>query len=154
MNGRWALAGCLAGLCLVAPMARLASAAGAANPLRWVQKEAQWRDGPLPGTKVSVLEGNPQGPGLFTLRLRLPPKFLLRSHTHPQDERVTVLSGSVNVAFNGVDVTQAPKFDAGDFYVNPAGVEHVVYSATGAVLQMTGVGPWEVHFRGDAGTGR
>jgi quercetin dioxygenase-like cupin family protein len=97
------------------------------------------------GVELAVLEGNPQAPGIFTLRLKAPPGFLLPPHTHPVEERVTVLSGSVAVGFGKrVERKSARTFGPGAFYVNPPGAPHYVFSDEGAVVQITGVGPWKV----------
>jgi quercetin dioxygenase-like cupin family protein len=97
------------------------------------------------GVELAVLEGNPRAPGIFTLRLKAPPGFLLPPHTHPVEERVTVLSGSVAVGFGTrVERTSARTFGPGAFYVNPPGAPHYVFSDEGAIVQITGVGPWQV----------
>jgi len=100
------------------------------------------------GVELAVLEGDPKSTGIFTLRLKAPPGFLLAPHTHPVAERVTVISGSISVGF-GSDVhrEQARKFTAGAFYVNPPGATHYVFSDEGAVVQITGTGPWKVEFQ-------
>jgi quercetin dioxygenase-like cupin family protein len=43
---------------------------------------------------MAVLQGNPGGTGLFTVRLRFPNGYRLAPHTHPTDENVTVISGT------------------------------------------------------------
>ncbi len=99
------------------------------------------------GVELAVLEGDPKAAGIFTLRLKAPPGFLLAPHTHPVDERVTVISGSISVGFGSqVDKQQARLFKAGAFYVNPQGSAHYVFSDEGAILQITGLGPWKVEF--------
>jgi quercetin dioxygenase-like cupin family protein len=97
------------------------------------------------GVELAVLEGDPQKPGIFTLRLKAAPGFLLPPHTHPVDERVTVLAGTISVGFGSqVERGRARKFGAGAFYVTPPGVAHYVFSDEGAIVQITGVGPWKV----------
>lgn len=107
-----------------------------------------WTDAPatMPkGTKMSVLEGDPKKEGIFTIRLRAPKGFLLGPHTHPVDERVTVIEGSISLGFGAtVDKTKGRTFGAGSFYVNPPGRPHFVWSDQGGVVQITGVGPWKV----------
>jgi hypothetical protein len=34
--------------------------------------DLKWSDGPFPGTRVAVLEGDPKSPGPLTMRLKLP----------------------------------------------------------------------------------
>lgn len=141
------------------PRAKPAGAATAGKPapgtnaappgaLQFDASGVQFRPGPpsMPkGVELAVLEGDPQKPGIFTLRLKAPPGFLLPPHTHPADERVTVLAGSIAVGFDrGVDRGSARKFGPGAFYVTPPGVAHYVFSDEGAIVQITGVGPWKV----------
>ncbi len=99
------------------------------------------------GCEIAVLEGDPQGPGLFTVRFRVSEAFVMPPHTHPKDERVTVLSGRVAVAF-GEDALRADAktFGPGDYYVNARGAVHSVWVDEPSVIQITGVGPWEAHF--------
>lgn len=104
------------------------------------------------GCEIAVLEGNPQAPDLFTVRFRVGGSFVMRPHTHPRDERVTVLSGSVAVAF-GEDATRdsATTFGPGDYYVNARDAVHAVWADEPSVIQITGIGPWEARFVADAG---
>lgn len=109
-----------------------------------------WRPCPpnLPaGCEIAVLEGNPQEPGFFTVRFRLSDTFVMPPHTHPKDERVTVLTGLVSVGF-GLDGSHedAKQFGPGDYYVNMKGAIHTVWSDELVEIQITGLGPWEAHF--------
>lgn len=124
-----------------------ALAADAPKPLRVHAKTLQFHAAPnLPkGTEIAVLEGDPARAGIFTIRLKAKPGFLLPPHTHPADERVTVIAGSLTVGL-GTDASkrEGAKFVAGDFYINPPGFAHYVFSDEGAIIQITGVGPWKV----------
>lgn len=104
-----------------------------------------WNDAPpsMPkGTKIAVLEGSPQQPGMFTIRLRVPAGAKLATHTHPRPERVTVLSGKVTVTIGGKETT----FGSGGFYVNPPDEPHSLAFAEESVLQLTCEGPWELKY--------
>ena len=46
---------------------------------------------------MAVLQGDPSGNGLFTVRLRMPDGYKIAPHTHPTDENVTVISGTFHV---------------------------------------------------------
>lgn len=99
------------------------------------------------GVEMVVLEGDPKAESMFTIRLKAPAGFALAPHTHPADERVTVLEGSVSVGFGpAADHSAAKSFPAGSFYVNPADVAHYVFSPEGCTLQITGQGPWRVDY--------
>ena len=112
--------------------------------------EVEWRPCPqsLPsGCEIAVLEGNPQSSDLFTVRFRLDDGFVMPAHTHPTDERVTLLKGRLSVAF-GVNGSRedAKQFGPGDYYVNARGAVHTVWADELSELQITGIGPWEADF--------
>ncbi len=126
----------------------VAAQAPAPAPIQLDAAALAWADAPssMPkGTKMAVLEGDPKKEGMFTLRLRAPKGFVLGPHTHPADERVTVLEGTIAVGFGTViDKSKGRGFGPGSFYVNPPGRTHFVWSDEGCVVQITGVGPWKV----------
>jgi quercetin dioxygenase-like cupin family protein len=107
-----------------------------------------WRDAPPslpPGSQVAVLEGDPASSGIFTMRVRVPAGAVLVPHWHPQHERVTILSGAVELGFGTVaERSEAVRYDAGSFYVNPPGVMHFLFFPENTEMQMTGIGPWEI----------
>jgi quercetin dioxygenase-like cupin family protein len=110
-----------------------------------------WKDSPPPvpvGFRNAVLEGDPKKTGLYTVRAKFPPNGKLAPHIHPQAERVTVLEGSIMVGFGEVvDVPKMTKFTVGAFYIIPAKVPHYSQAGPeGAVIQITGLGPWKTKF--------
>ncbi len=108
-----------------------------------------WKDAPptLPkGAKVAVLEGDPKAEGMFTMRIKLPAGAVIPPHWHPRDERVTVISGKVLVGLGDtVDKKQGTTFTSGGFYVNPPNLHHYLWIEEESVLQLTCMGPWELH---------
>jgi quercetin dioxygenase-like cupin family protein len=107
------------------------------------------------GAKIAVLEGDPKKPAFFTMRVKLPAGARLGPHTHPADERVTVISGSIHVAFGDkFDPAAGKVFSAGAFYVNPTPMPHFIWAEEECVLQMTGIGPWSVNYLEPAGAPR
>ena len=110
----------------------------------------QWKPCPpnLPGgCEMAILEGNPRNPDLFTLRFKVGSEFIMPAHTHPKDERVTVLQGKAYVAF-GENATrdEAKEFGPGDYYVNARNAIHTVWADSSTIIQITGIGPWEADF--------
>src|SRR5262245_26811098 len=62
--------------------------------------KVQWGPAPpaLPaGAEIAVLEGNPSEKGPVTLRLRFPSNYSIPAHWHSMTERLTVMSGTLNV---------------------------------------------------------
>ncbi|MEO6697729.1 MAG: cupin domain-containing protein [Gammaproteobacteria bacterium] len=122
----------------------------AKQAIQFTPTDFKWSDAPrsMPaGTRVQILEGNPAHSGLFTMRVKLPAQTTLMPHWHPQDERIMVLSGAVYVGFgNKADLGKARLFAAGSYYVNPAGLHHYTYFGEETVIQLTAMGPWEIHY--------
>jgi quercetin dioxygenase-like cupin family protein len=111
----------------------------------------KWIDAPPPlpaGSMIAVIEGNPKQESIFTMRVKLPPYYKISSHLHPKDERVTVIEGAVYVGFGEtMDTSNAAKFTAGCYYVNPANLHHYVFTGSeGCIFQVTGLGPWGITY--------
>jgi quercetin dioxygenase-like cupin family protein len=113
-------------------------------------KDIQWKPCPpnLPdGCEMAVLEGNPKSNDLFTVRFKISGEFIMPPHTHPKDERVTVLQGKAYVAFGkGAIRKEAKEFGPGDYYVNARNAIHTVWADASTIIQITGIGPWEANF--------
>ena len=95
---RLRLAPMLALACLVS----VAFPAGAADRPHgmFTPSDIKWGDAPptVPkGAKLAVLYGDPGKDGLFVVRAKLPANYRIPAHSHPTDEVVTVLSGTLFV---------------------------------------------------------
>ncbi len=101
-----------------------------------------------PGTKITRLDGDPTTPDqLFTYRLEVPAGVRLLPHMHPADEHVTIISGELLSGLGDTwdDATMRP-MTAGSFYALPAGTYHYALVTKTCVMQMHGVGPWEIRY--------
>jgi quercetin dioxygenase-like cupin family protein len=107
-----------------------------------------WKEAPPPlpaGSKTVVLEGDPRGEGLFTMRVRIPAGSAIPPHWHPRQERVTILSGAALLGFGSVaNAGLATRYGAGSFYVNPPRVMHYLFFPEATEFQVTAAGPWEM----------
>lgn len=136
----------------VAAALGLASAmpANAAEPHHTVvlPDSAKWGPAPPslpPGAQATVLAGNPGVAGPFILRLKLPSGYTIPPHRHPTDERVTVISGAVNVgAGEKLDRTAGQTLPPAGFVNLPAGMAHYAWVNAETVLQVNSTGPFEV----------
>jgi quercetin dioxygenase-like cupin family protein len=112
--------------------------------------ELKWQDGPksLPaGAKITVLEGDPTKEGPFVMRLKLPDGYSIPAHTHPKTERLTVLSGTFNIAMGeNLDKKSGRKMPAGTFGFWAAGMKHFVWAEGETVVQLHGMGPWSIKY--------
>lgn len=110
----------------------------------------EWVDGPpsLPrGAKVALLEGDPAAEGMFVMRAKLPDGYHVPPHTHPKTERVTVISGTLELAM-GEQLTRgaAKPLPAGSFGYWPAGMKHAAWAKGVTIIQIHGAGPWEINY--------
>jgi quercetin dioxygenase-like cupin family protein len=120
----------------------------------FVPSEVKWQDGPKsipPGAKVAVLEGDPTKEGPFVMRLRLPDGYSIPAHTHPKTERLTVISGTFNIAMGEkLDQASGRKMPAGSFGYWAAGMKHFVWAEGETVVQLHGMGPWSIEYLNNA----
>src|SRR5258708_1229398 len=118
------------------------------TPIGFIPEAIAFKDAPPtlpPGSKISVLEGNPGAEGMFTMRVRIPAGSVIAPHWHPRQERVTVLAGAVDLGFGSVaNKSSVTRYRAGSFYLNPPRMMHYLFFPTNTELQITGVGPWEL----------
>jgi hypothetical protein len=115
-----------------------------------VPGDLQWQTGPesLPrGAQFVVLEGDPSKEGPFTMRIRLPENYRIPPHTHPKVERVTVLEGEMKLGTGRrYEERTMERLPAGAFFAMPPGMEHFAGTDRGVMIQLNGVGPWEIHY--------
>jgi quercetin dioxygenase-like cupin family protein len=133
---------------LVAVSVGMAAQTAPETPIGFIPEAIAFKDAPPtlpPGSKISVLEGNPGAEGMFTMRVRVPAGSAIPPHWHPRQERVTVLIGAVDLGFGSVaDKSSVTRYRAGSFYVNPPRVIHYLFFSENTEMQITGVGPWEL----------
>jgi quercetin dioxygenase-like cupin family protein len=114
----------------------------------WEPEKLRWQDGPAslpPGAKMALLEGDPGQEGFFCMRLRLPDGYRIPPHVHPKTERLTVLSGTFHLGMGEkFDARAARPMRAGSFGYWPAGMKHFVWTRGETVVQLHGVGPWQI----------
>ena len=105
----------------------------------------EWKTGPAalpPGARMAVLEGDPTKEGPFVVRFQFPDGYHVPPHTHPKTERVTVISGALYLATGeALDRGSAKKLPAGSFGYWPA-----AWSEGETVIQLHGVGPWQINY--------
>ena len=108
--------------------------------------DIKWTDAPSigPGAKTAVIDGDPKSAGPFVMRLKVPPKSKIRVHTHPADENVTILSGTLYFAAGDkFDPKTAKPFGPGSYFSIAKGKPMFAYTTDKeAVVQLNGNGPW------------
>jgi hypothetical protein len=140
-------------LCLMA--APIISAVAQAPELQW---------GPAPmvfpaGAKMAVLQGDPGKAALYTVRLDMPDGYKIPPHWHPTDEHVTVISGSFVVGMGDkmdskmmmsmTDKSGTSKMmmlSAGGFTTAPAKAHHYAMAKGHTIVQVHGMGPFQLTY--------
>lgn len=114
--------------------------------------EAQWGPAPplLPaGAQIAVLAGDPTKPVPYTIRLKFPAHYAIPAHSHPTDEHVVVVSGSLSFGM-GDNLTRQPRnktLAAGGFALMPAHMNHFAYTANQeTTIILYGQGPVEFKY--------
>ena len=146
------------GLCLLAAAAACPplATAQAANPHDSAHHTAvpadkvAWGPGPasLPaGAQLAVLLGSPAKEGPFVIRLKFPDGFVVPPHRHTKDEFLTVIAGRFGVGTGErLDRQAVTPLPQASFVHLPAGMPHFAVAAGETVVQINGVGPFDVAY--------
>lgn len=110
----------------------------------------QWGPAPPslpPGAQAAVLLGSPAKEGPFVLRLKFPAGFIVPPHRHSKDELVTVISGKFMIA-SGEKLNDRAfhALSPASFVHLPAGMPHYARAEIETVVQINGVGPFDVTY--------
>jgi quercetin dioxygenase-like cupin family protein len=110
----------------------------------------KWGDPPpsVPkGAKLAVLYGDPNKEGLFVIRVKIPANYRVPAHSHPTDEVVTVLSGTLLVGMGDkLAPASAKPFPAGSLIVAPAKANHFVLTKQPTVIEISSMGPLAINY--------
>ena len=99
-----------------------------------------------PGAEAAVLLGDPGKDGPFVLRLKFPAGYTIPPHRHSKAEHVTVIAGGFAMGSGeAVDRGARPR-PAGSFVAIPAGTPHYAFVVGETVVQINGVGPFDIRY--------
>jgi hypothetical protein len=112
--------------------------------------EIKWGDAPpsLPkGAQLAVLHGDPaKHKEPYTLRLKLPAGYKVAGHWHTKDEQLTIISGTLLLHMGDNFDAPAHTLEAGSFHFHPGGMHHAAQTVGETVVQVDGIGPFEIHY--------
>jgi quercetin dioxygenase-like cupin family protein len=111
------------------------------------EADLKWGEAPPAferGAQFAVLSGDPGKPGLFVVRIKMPPGFRVANHWHPSDEHVTLLRGDANLQMD--DSAQSQDLSGGAYVLLPARMHHAVSTKNGATVQVMAMGPFELTY--------
>jgi hypothetical protein len=99
---------------------------------------------------VELLYGDPEVAGQpFVMRIHELPGAKVPPHSHAVDEHITVVQGSWHFAV-GPEFRQESlqELKAGGYAFAPKGSTMFGYSPDGAIVQVHGIGPFQIHWKG------
>ena len=100
-----------------------------------------------PGAQGALLEGDPAKAGYFALRLKVPGGYKIMPHTHPGDERVTVLEGTLYLGVGERwDESTLQEFPPGSYVSIPKGHKHFAFFKQAGIIQLNSLGPWGITY--------
>jgi quercetin dioxygenase-like cupin family protein len=109
--------------------------------------------GPAPpklpaGAQIAAIFGDRTKSGeLYAFRAKLPDGYSVPPHTHPMDEHVTVLQGTMLIGFGETrDETQMRELPAGSYITLPSTVPHFNRMRGETILQFHGIGPYDINY--------
>lgn len=112
--------------------------------------QMEWTAGPgslPPGAEMTVLSGDPTKEGVFTMRVRVPANYRIPAHWHPAREHVSVIEGTFSMGMGErFDEAGLHEHGPGDFMAMEPGTRHYVFSREGAIIQLHGMGPWQINY--------
>ena len=96
-----------------------------------------------PGARLAVLVGNPEQPGPYVIRVRLPAGVRMMPHKHPEDRIYTVLYGVFYIGLGEeFDESLLSAYGVGSVLVLPGGQPHFHWARSGEyITQVSAIGP-------------
>ena len=100
------------------------------------------------GLKIAVVHGDPNATsGSYVIRLVFPDGYKIPPHWHPAYEHVTAVSGTVGLGMGDVfDKGKGATLGAGGFAWMAPTTHHFFWAETDAVIQLHGMGPWQLYY--------
>jgi quercetin dioxygenase-like cupin family protein len=132
-----------------------ASYALAQEHARLIQTPAEATWGPAPpvlpaGAQIAVLSGDPGKAAPYSVRLKFPANYAIPAHSHPTDENVVVVSGTLTFGMGDKLAKGAPAnktIGAGGYAMAPANMNHFAYAgAAETTIVLYGIGPVEFKY--------
>ena len=112
-----------------------------------MQTPAEVKWGPAPpmlpaGAEIAVLEGDPGKSAPYTVRLKFPAGYNIAAHSHPMDEHVTVVAGTLYIGMGDkMNKSGGKALGVGGFALMPANANHFAFAKRETVILLYGTGP-------------
>jgi quercetin dioxygenase-like cupin family protein len=123
--------------------------AGSAAQAKAKPADLKWGPAPdaLPsGAEMAVVSGDPGKKGMFVVQLKMPADYAVPAHWHPTNETVKVLSGKLHYGMTDKVMAKAKTLTVGHAVTMKAKMHHWVHAPTSAMVQVSGMGPFQITY--------
>ncbi len=101
----------------------------------------------MPGVQMAVLSGDPNASGPYSIRLKMVDGNQIAPHWHPQDENMTVISGTMQVGMGDkFDAAALKSLPAGSHALVPKEMRHFAKASGETVIELYGEGPFTINY--------
>jgi mannose-6-phosphate isomerase-like protein (cupin superfamily) len=101
----------------------------------------------LPGAQIAIVSGDPSAPGPCTVELIMPDGYRMPPHSHPVDEHVQVLEGTLLIGLGDkLDARKTMPAQAGDTGTAPAGAHHNTVAKGRTRIRVSFMGPYTITY--------
>src|SRR5262249_2129231 len=112
---------------------------------------AEVKFGPVPpnlpaGAELAVLHGDPGKKGLFAIRFKMPDGYKIPPHWHSNDEELTVLTGTFQLAMGDKAGENMHALDVGSYHSPPGKAHHSADAKGETIVEIHGNGPFDIHY--------
>ena len=130
-------------LVLVSITALIVASPSQAKGLKWMDAAGA---GLPSGAQMAVLSGDPGKAGQFKVQIKMPANYTVPPHHHPTDETVRVRSGTLSYGMGDkIDKAAAGTLSDPKTHVTmQAGMNHWVVTTDAALVEVTGMGPFQI----------
>jgi hypothetical protein len=99
-----------------------------------------------PGAQLAVLHGDPGKQGPYSIRLKMPDGYKIAPHWHSKDEELTIIGGTFQLAMGDKAGEDVHAMAAGAYHFLPAKMHHSAAAKGETVVEIHGVGPFDIHY--------
>ena len=94
------------------------------------------------GMRMAKLHGDPEKPGLYIYRLKMPAAYKMPPHKYGETQTITVLKGTF---WSGIGKKTDPmnlrEFNPGAFFIINGNAPRYTWARTEVIIQVAGIGP-------------
>jgi len=120
-----------------------ATATAAGTPVVVNSQTTNWQAGPLKGTQMAPIVGEPSGAGgYYAYFLKVPAGTRIPAHFHAMRETVTVITGDMMFGIgDAMNEAKMMTLGPGNVVSVPASLHHYAMAKTDAIIEISGIGP-------------